>query len=294
MKKIYLTITILAFSIMGCIKKSPDLPINPTVKLTPHVPPITIFIHGTRPRFIPKKVVRTAFHCDDGFHHAQEIKSSKITWSLIKTLTETDPKQFPLETFYTHCWSGRLDFKAREIASEKLYINIEKLIENYEKKYDSHPPRIQLICHSHGCNVALNLARVKNRTPLMIDKLILLAGPVQEATANLARHSMFKCVYSLYSAGDSIQILDPQGTYDIAKKIRRETTNHVPLFSGRRLPPSRNVRQVKVKLFGRAPLHIEFIRPHLIKHLPQILNEMDNWKELGMGKDQEYILKIER
>lgn len=261
---------------------------------SPALPPVTIFVHGTYPGFVPRPIVMSAFHCGDGFHRAVDIKNASITWNCIKAFSKADPRRFPLETCYAYCWPGNLDFKVREKAAEKLYVHIQNLLTDYEKKYGARPPMLRIIGHSHGCNVALNLARVQKDRSFVIDQLILLAGPVQEATMHLAKDPMFKCVYSFYSTADNIQILDPQGNYKETRHLEKEQGAHVPLFSQRRFPGAPNMRQVKIKLYGRAPMHVEFIRPHFIRHLPRMLDEMDSWQTLITEPDKEHLLKIQR
>jgi len=54
-------------------------------------------------------------------------------------------------------------------------------------------PKVTLISHSHGGNVALNLAAIAEKeSPLSIERLILLACPVQQETAALVDAPMFK------------------------------------------------------------------------------------------------------
>lgn len=250
-------------------------------------PWITVFIHGTR--LVPRIFARASFHCDSGFHTASEIKNRLLHGRIGYTLNRTAPQQFPIDNYYYYCWSGDLSFESREKAAHILYGHLTRVIKEYKEK-NGQTPLLRVIGHSHGCNVALNLAREKTTTdPLSIDQLILLAGPVQAAYIPLIKDDMFKKIYSLYSRADSIQIIDPQGVYKYTKKNGFISS----LFSRRRFTPQSNIKQVKIKLNGRAPGHVEFIYPHFIRLIPQIIHTMDEWEDLNTPNNNiEYLLKI--
>lgn len=253
-----------------------------------HTQPITIFVHGTR--LYPRALVKSIFHCPSGFHRADEMQNVLIHGRIAYELNKATPKEYPLDTFYLYCWSGNLGFKAREDAARILLQHIQKLVVKHQKKYGTRP-YVRIIGHSHGCNVALNLALIKTKNDhLVIDQLILLAGPMQQATEKLVLDPMFKSIYSVYSRADKIQILDPQGLY----KCTRKNGIATPLFSHRRLAPNTNLRQVKIKLNRRAPGHLEFILPYFVRRLPSIINAMNQWPELVQEQDAdtEFLLKI--
>ena len=154
------------------------------------------------------------------------------------------PEEFPLTSFYFFGWSGKLDFKARKQEAVRLYDELKKL-----------DGAITIIAHSHGGNVALHLAEVaqaRNDTDFQIDRLILLATPVQEATAGFTAWPLFKKVIACYSATDATQILDPQGCYSSAYKNRKGDKKS-PLFSRRTFEPIAGVRQARILLDKHDP-----------------------------------------
>ena len=173
--------------------------------------------------------------------------------------------------FYLFGWSGKLSYQEREDTARILYNEIKALIAEYKKQYGT-TPALRLITHSHGGNVALNLAKIKEAgdTEFVIDELILLACPVQIKTAPLIKDKLFKKIYSLYSTRDLIQILDPQEVYNNLKEKR------FPLFSQRRFPDQANLRQIIVKRKKRAISHVEFMLEKFLTTLPTILDELDN------------------
>ena len=117
-----------------------------------------------------------------------------------------------------------------------------------------------LIAHSHGCNVALYLAELAKSgefKDLVIDRLILLACPVQLATAHLVGSPIFKRVFSFYSTADLGQIIDPQGLYNETKKISKDSKKP-PLFSQRLFDDSPNLVQARILMNRQSPGHMSF------------------------------------
>ena len=187
------------------------------------------------------------------------------------TLCSSDPEQYDFEHFYTFGWSGKLCFKARLQAAQELYNALCELERHYQNAYGVKP-RFRIITHSHGGNVALNLANVQEPDkPLEIDELILLACPVQCATKSSVTADCFVKVYSFYSSVDMFQVIDPQGLY----KERSENT-----FSQRQFDHGEKLRQAKIKINGRSLMHIDFIFTTFIKHLPQLSKEIDHLYEI--------------
>lgn len=260
------------------------LPQNPT-----NAPEsITIWIHGTR--FI-LPIDAFVHACPPGIHKATDLPKKYLLKRLITATAEADPATFPLDTFYVFGWSGDLSFKEREKDARKLYQGIKELVARYETTY-GHTPKINLITHSHGGNVALNLAKIRDpKDSWTITQAIFLGCPIQEQTKNLARNPFFKKIYSIYSSLDSIQLLDPQGLY----KNAQENGEKTPTFSQRRFPASNNLHQVKLKIHGHGVMHIGFITRSFTQKLPAILKAIDTWdiEEQGIttGK-KECILSI--
>jgi pimeloyl-ACP methyl ester carboxylesterase len=189
---------------------------------------ITVWIHGTRgsailPTGISEHMSQVEKHlCSAplGLHKAIAIDPLFNNYAIAQTLSDTDQEQFPLKHFYSFGWSGELDPQARKQAAQELYDQLKQLMLSYVVRYAA-VPQVTLITHSHGGNVALNLASITNeKNPLNIEQLILLACPVQQETAPFADAPMFKKVYAIHSHNDQIQILDPQMFHPIKEGIK--------------------------------------------------------------------------
>lgn len=199
----------------------------------------TIFIHGTlfTNAIIPKQTT---------------------SWLGIKPATEcgTSVQQMSrlfgtsYDSFYFFRWTGRLSPQERKNAAQSL----ATLLRN-------HKGPVTLICHSHGCNVALLLAEL-NLPDQTIDKLILLAPPVQKATAQHSSSPLFKKVISLYSSADIIQVADPQGL---------QSKDAGSLFSKRIFGESPRLIQARIFLDKYSPSHIDFITPRFWRKLPAVI-----------------------
>lgn len=250
--------------------------VNP--ETSPKTLPTTLFVHGT---YLP--VVTPVLHldCKPGITQSYEYPNKYVLPKIGAILNSKNAVAFPIDTFYLFGWSGQLSLKGRRKAAEELYLSL--------KGYD-HP--ITLICHSHGCNVALNLAAVAqehNDTEFYIDRLILLAGPVQEATKKYIKSPIFKKIISFYSESDVFQVIDPQGLQ--YRKTKKEIIEQ-PLFSERLWPDDERLVQVKV-LFGKTdPWHIDFILEKFMKYLPDTLAKLDQLQKTTGNRY--YILTIDQ
>lgn len=122
-------------------------------------------------------------------------------FGLYNTLNKNNPDY----AYYTFGWLGGLDRKCRELAAKKLHQYIADLSKFYE-----HNCEFTLICHSHGGNVALNLAQEEKANPqkIRIKNLLLFGTPIQPETAYYATDNLFGTVYNFYGAHDFIQIAD--------------------------------------------------------------------------------------
>ena len=214
----------------------------------------TIFVHGTTFPGLSRLL----------FHNPKRRGIYRYTFGpttgrerLAKVLHEADKEQFPAETFYKFYWSGHLGFEDRKKAAESLL--------GYLK---DHKGPITLIAHSHGCNVALYLAELSK--DITIDRLVLLAPPVQQATKELVHAKIFKKVYSFYSSGDLVQVADPQGMYGETKK-----NGNSSLFSKRTFAQAPNLVQARVLYDRQSPGHRAFIMPRFFKRIPQLLEVLD-------------------
>lgn len=235
----------------------------------PQNPPITIWIHGTR--FFYHRLYQQGTPYHEGLLCLEEAALPHKLKILGSTLCEADPNRFNAEHFYIFGWSGKLCFIERELAAKNLYQELMHLIESYKKKYNC-APHIRIIAHSHGGNVALNLALQANDTNLSVSELILLACPVQEKTKHLVENPMFKKIYALYSALDIVQIIDPQGMYKHRGKANT-------FFSKRNFPHRERLTQIKIKVDRRAITHFEFTQSLFLRLLPNILTGIDLWHE---------------
>ncbi|HEV2600917.1 MAG TPA: hypothetical protein VGT41_01335 [Candidatus Babeliales bacterium] len=231
---------------------------------------ITIWIHGTTPSIakLPINSIQQFFYTKQGIFDPRTLNPTTHRHQIGTTLTESP--LFPAQHFYMFGWSGTLSFAARQKAAEQLYAELITLCDHYQKTY-STTPRVRLITHSHGGNVALNMATMTQRPtdPLAIDELILLACPVQDHTAQHINNPMFKQIYSLYSTKDFLQIIDPQQLYSPTKTSS--------FFSRRRFTPHQKIRQVKIQINKRSISHIEFILSRFVRMLPKVLSEIKTW-----------------
>lgn len=257
----------------------PEKPaIGSTLSKTP--PPVTVWIHGTR--FIRRPVFYQHFDGKPGLKKATSIDPHYHVRIAANSLHAAAPEIFPLETFYIFGWSGKLNAIEREQSAMALYHGLQHIRSSYKKAHGCWPA-IQLITHSHGGNVALNLAQCKDTADqdFAIDSLILLACPVQARTMDMIKAPLFKRVYALYSSLDLVQIIAPQIVYRIINddQGKRHVSLKIPPLSERMFPPTDNLVQVKIKLNNRAIMHAEFIEEPFLTILPSIVHHIDTWQK---------------
>ena len=240
---------------------------------------ITIWVHGTR--LLPNPIFSTYMYSPPGLNSVTTLDSSYHLRQIADTIVQSDPKNYPLDHFYIFGWSGKLNAQERTQAAQRLYQELLCLKAKYHRLH-GHIPRTRIITHSHGGNIALQLAQVKKETDnLTIDELILLACPVQKKTMHYIEDPLFKKVYSLYSSLDMLQILAPQFCYriDLKKGKRHYSKLKIPFFSSRHFDPSDKLAQVKVKINGRAILHTTFTSTSFTRMLPHLVDEISLWQE---------------
>lgn len=113
-------------------------------------------------------------------------------------------------TYYTFGWTGLLSAKSRLNESRKLFVALQREINRLKRQ--GLNPKIRLIGYSHGGNVILNLAAVKNKfypkSKLVIDEVVNLGTPVITDSDYLINDSMFKRIFHMYSLYDRVQPLD--------------------------------------------------------------------------------------
>jgi hypothetical protein len=244
---------------------------------TTYKPPITIWIHGTH--FSRSSLFTYVFKGKPGLKPATEIANHYKARIIANTLNQNDPVRFPLNTFYIFGWSGKLNANLREKTAHHLYAELKRIITEYEQTYHCTPP-IQIISHSHGGNVALNLAKIKDpQDSLLIDILVLLACPVQIRTVSFIDNPMFQRIYSLYSSLDFVQVIAPQ----IYKKNDNSQKAKLafPPFSNRYFPYRPHITQVKMKVDGNSPWHNDFVKAPFLQLLPSIIAELDSWEPIS-------------
>jgi len=229
---------------------------------------VTVWIHGTQ--LLPPWAFSNFFYSMTGLHPVLEYDKKYGMYTMASMLSDADKEQFPLEHFYSFGWSGKLSCKERESVALELYAALHDLMQQYEQEHGQYP-HLTIITHSHGGNVVLNMVNAQINPSWAIDRLILLACPVQKVTCDYVKHPLFRKIYSFYSKLDAVQILDPQGVQ--RKTDQRET----PLFSERMFPTCKHLKQAKIKINSRGLFHVEFLLSRFLPLLPSIIEEVDAW-----------------
>lgn len=154
--------------------------------------------------------------------------TAQITQAIFSELYEDLYPNIQLHC-YVFGWNGRLSNRKRKQAAQKLY---QEIIKEYNK-YSPQNCSIELIGHSHGGNVILNLALAEElyKQNLVIDKTILLGTPMQSETEPFLASPIFKKVYSFYSHGDRIQKIDILSTNDDYSQRRFSAIKNTPAAS---------------------------------------------------------------
>ncbi|MDP3888949.1 MAG: hypothetical protein Q8Q25_00195 [bacterium] len=249
---------------------------------TPPLPPpilppkqVVVWVHGTRPHeLLPTNKLKKAFitlklhlsFCPLGLHTQAQLKKDNLhVYTVLQTLNAINPVFFENNHMYAFGWSGKLNPDERKKAAHELYTALKKLRDTYIERYGTCPP-FMIITHSHGANVALNLATIPGND-ILIDKLVLLAGPVQKETVCLVSSPLFKRVYSIHSHNDSFQVLDPQGLHaiikvakaawhekslDTVKELFNKDNGKHKLFSERHFPFQSNLIQANIAWANKA------------------------------------------
>lgn len=252
----------------------------------------TIFIHGTLPpeSLLTIAPVYTFFKCPRGLTSVNNLSTKFHHRQLAEILFRHDSERFSPDAFYFYGWSGKLCMYEREIEAEKLFHALK----------DIQGP-LRIVSYSHGGNIALRLAQIaqrEGRDDFVIDELVLLACPVQRETKNYITSKIFNRVVSIHSHRDMVQVLDPQGLYELAgiykqaglQKVFTYLQKMQTLFSGRHFPVAHNLIQVNPQINGRNLWHIEFILPSFIKCLPKILDIIE--QEGHEAKKDDWVMKF--
>jgi hypothetical protein len=173
----------------------------------------------------------------DGLHKVDSQISARIADAMYQEFFK-DPCMC-----YTFGWSGKLSHHKRVLAAFDLYNQLLDEAAQLKKNYKQI--EVIIIAHSHGGNVALNLAYAEKKLKkhLAINKLVLLGTPVQSETSKYISAKCFDKVYSFYSHGDEIQKIDNISTDDN--------------WSGRKFNKSPNLVQIELMVGGKKPGHNE-------------------------------------
>lgn len=180
-----------------------------------------------------------------------------------RVLSQASPTAFPSDTFYIYRWPGAFNIKVRKKAAQSLF---EILCD--------HKGPLTIIGHSHGCSIALylaELAQLHKAVHFKVDRLILLAPPVQEQTAHLVQSPIFKKVYSFYSSTDLWQTFAPERVIKHTGKRSRA----VMMGSKRVFPSWPNLIQVRVLINEKNPGHLDFFYTPFLSKLPSVMNFLD-------------------
>lgn len=181
-------------------------------------PRLTVWVHGTTIRaVIPIKI--SGFHFDAALMPFTKLRPNSQAYRRSLALNQGDNQRFPLDNFYLFRWNGMLNTRERHAASQKLYHYLNDKIAQIRSE-TGKDPIVTIIAHSHGGNIALNLASLigNNQAKLVIHNLILLACPVQSHTAHWVKHDIFEKIYVFYSSGDWIQRLALQNNKRFADR----------------------------------------------------------------------------
>ena len=279
-------------SFPGCVHRRQidkhQLHINLSEPITNTNNALTIWVHGTVMFYTP--VYHNVFNNKSCLMPITSLPENHHFRVLAETIAEHDAEHFPLKEFYVFGWSGKLKNQERENAAHTLHQEIVTLQQNYQEKYGCLPI-IRIIAHSHGGNVALNMAKVKTiNNPIVIKSLILLACPVQDKTMHLISTPMFNRVYSLYSSFDMIQILAPQFRRlrppHIYKRKQRKYYYKILPFSARLFPVYSHLTQTKIKVNNYPISHTRFSTKEFTILLPTILRKLDSWHDESLATNK--------
>lgn len=197
------------------------------VKLASDRPCLTIWVHGTaRTALIPFETKRLHNTC--ALLPFSKLPTNSRPYLCAQALESGNAQDFATKYFYAFNWSGLLSHKKREMAAQIMYFELCNEIIKI-KAETGLEPIVTVITHSHGGNVALILAQINEQhdNKLKIDRLILLACPVQDRTAHLVGHDTFSRIYAFYSNKDFIQVLAMPKIFKLAERKFNNLSNKV-------------------------------------------------------------------
>lgn len=236
---------------------------------------VIIWVHGTRTHdiFPPTHVVKKEktqqnsqepqkpiTYSPHGLHNLLDVDPDLHVSAIARAMYESNKTIYDNNHIYLFGWSGDFTPEARATAATHLYQELENLTILYAQHYGTCPPLV-LVTHSHGGNVALECAAIHNGQ-VIIEKLVLLACPVQEKTKPYTQSPLFKKIYSIHSDKDYFQILDMQGFHPVwqafeaalkssslepIKQIWRSHNRSAKILSERHFPHQSNLKQACIE-----------------------------------------------
>jgi len=246
-------------------------------------PRLNVWVHGTTIRAaVPVKLAK--FHYSTKLIHSSELVVNRGACPRAEALSNSDPIDFPFDSFYLFRWSGLLNHKERKTVAYELYqALVAKITEIVEQTGQN--PIVTIITHSHGGNLALYLAKINEslQGSLKIDRLILLACPVQQDTAKLVDDVIFDKVYAFYSTYDLVQVAALQ----MQKFFKPAARKFIKFSNGNK------VVHVKTSWKKRGLWHNEFKCLSFLVKLPVALKQIDqvilqpNW---NYNQDYDLVL----
>lgn len=127
--------------------------------------------------------------------------------------------------FYTFGWSGLLSQNRRRLEAVRFYNSLSEELENYKP---GSVPEIRILTHSHGGNLALNLAAVHT----VINNFENIDNVLNNAINNDERESL-KCMYEIIKAlpkKSAIKTFTNQKKYDYFPENKNLTINELLMF----------------------------------------------------------------
>ena len=205
---------------------------------------ITVFVHGImsiKPhltahnfiRFMRDDIGNTIYEktveimCQDSFFYQNQImqgyglraiaidnesldKSTNTMTRIYDDITKSIEGDHIKNYYFSFGWSALLSPTVRYLDAKKLFEALEQKVLEFKKK--GIEPKVRVIGYSHGGNVSLNLAAIRQDfyplSPLSVDELILVGIPIQTENDYLVGDQLFKKVFNFYSAADRIQPID--------------------------------------------------------------------------------------
>lgn len=159
-------------------------------------------------------------------------------------------------SYYLFGWLGKLCADNRHQEGVRLFNCLAQKVASLKALEPDTEVEITLVAHSHGGNVALNIAQAvtQSKPPFKIKNLILLGTPLQQETALNALHSIFERIYTIYSTGDWIQKLDFFSSRDRSahRSFHQRTKQRASLGT---LP--NNIYDIEILIDDYKPTHSE-------------------------------------